>query len=132
MVRSRRWWSRTRRRASERSTLEGHALFVFIGAEPHTGWLGGKAALDDGGYILTGEDAAPFAANGGRRLDGRPPGLLETSLPGVFATGDVRSGSVQRVSAAVGDGAMAIRLVHQYLGGRERADQTAQTYVSSK
>jgi thioredoxin reductase (NADPH) len=116
----------------ERRTVEARALFVFIGAEPHTEWLRGVVELDDGGYVLTGEDAAPFVQD---RIDWpqrRAPALLETSLPGVFAAGDVRSGSIQRVSAAVGDGATAIRLVHQHLGGREPSVQLAQTYVSSK
>jgi thioredoxin reductase (NADPH) len=86
--------------ASERERLEALALFVFIGATPHTGWLGGQLELDDGGYIRTGGDG---------RL------LLETSLHGVFAAGDVRSGSIKRVASAVGDGAMAVRLIHQHL-----------------
>jgi thioredoxin reductase (NADPH) len=121
----------------QRTTLEARALFCFIGAEPHTEWLDGKVALDDGGYIRTGADAVPPAHDGSDHGHGRPPSLLETDLPGVFAAGDVRSGSVQRVSAAVGDGALAIRLVHQYLS-RSSADQAprslerAQTYVSSK
>jgi thioredoxin reductase (NADPH) len=92
-----------------RHEIPARALFVFIGAEPHTQWLGGHVALDDGGYVLTGAAAA---------RDGHQPQLLETSLPGVFAAGDVRSGSVQRVASAVGDGAIAVRLVHQHLAGR--------------
>jgi thioredoxin reductase (NADPH) len=116
----------------ERKTVEGRALFVFIGAEPHTEWLGGMVALDRGGYILTGEDAGPFVSDRADLTQRRAPGLLETSLPGVFAAGDVRSGSIQRVSAAVGDGAIAIRLVHEYLGGQQPSVQLAQTYVSSK
>lgn len=94
-------------RTGSRRRLEARALFVFIGAEPHTGWLGDRLALDDRGFILTGADAV--------RDDGRQPFLLETSLPGVFAAGDVRSGSIKRVTAAVGEGAMAIRLAHEYL-----------------
>jgi thioredoxin reductase (NADPH) len=84
----------------ERAELPALALFVFIGAAPHSAWLGDQVELDDGGYIRTGE-------NGGL--------LLETSLPGVFAAGDVRSGSIKRVASAVGDGAMAVRLVHERL-----------------
>jgi thioredoxin reductase (NADPH) len=94
-------------RTGSRRRLEARALFVFIGAEPHTGWLGDRLALDDRGFILTGADAVPD--------DGRQPFLLETSLPGVFAAGDVRSGSIKRVTSAVGEGAMAIRLAHEYL-----------------
>jgi thioredoxin reductase (NADPH) len=91
----------------ERRTLAARAMFVFIGAEPHTGWLGDQLALDDRGFVLTGADA-------GRDGD-RLPSLLETSQPGVFAVGDVRSGSIKRVTSAVGEGAMAVRLIHEYL-----------------
>jgi thioredoxin reductase (NADPH) len=117
----------------ERRTIPARALFVFVGAEPHTEWLQGRVALDDGGYILTGEDAAaaitaPEGVNGGWR----PPAPLETSLRGVFAAGDVRSGSTQRVSAAVGDGANAIRHANQLLAGHLHVVRLAQTYVSSK
>ena len=117
----------------ERRRIDARALFVFIGAEPHTEWLRGAVALDEGGYILTGQDAAaggapPEGENGARRS----AQLLETSLAGVFAAGDVRSGSTQRVAAAVGDGAIAMREVHQFLGGRLQAIRLAQTYVSSK
>jgi thioredoxin reductase (NADPH) len=117
----------------ERHRIDARALFVFIGADPHTEWLRGSVAVDDGGYILTGHDAAAACAGGDPR-DGasRSPQLLETSLAGVFAAGDVRSGSTQRVAAAVGDGAIAIRQVHQFLGGRVEAVRLAQTYVSSK
>jgi thioredoxin reductase (NADPH) len=117
----------------ERHRIDARALFVFIGAEPHTEWLGGGVAMDDGGYVLTGPDAAAGCQSPGAP-DGasREPQLLETSLAGVFAAGDVRSGSTQRVAAAVGDGAIAIRQVHQFLAGRRQAVRLAQTYVSSK
>jgi thioredoxin reductase (NADPH) len=92
------------RRSGSRRTLEADALFVFIGAEPCTAWLAGGLAVDRHGFVLTGE--------------GSPAGLLETSRPGVFAAGDVRSGSVKRVAAAVGEGAMAVQFVHLYLAGR--------------
>ena len=84
----------------ERAELPALALFVFIGAAPRTAWLGDQAELDDGDYIRTGE-------YGGL--------LLETNLPGVFAAGDVRSGSIKRVASAVGEGAMAARLVQERL-----------------
>jgi thioredoxin reductase (NADPH) len=116
----------------ERRRIDARALFVFIGADPHTEWLRGRVALDDGGYVLTGQDAAARptleAGDGATRV----PQLLETSVPGVFAAGDVRSGSTPRVAAAVGDGAIAIRQVHQLLHGRREAIRLAQTYVSSK
>jgi len=116
----------------ERRRIDARALFVFIGADPHTGWLRGRVALDDGGYVLTGQDAAACATfeagNGARRI----PQLLETNVPGVFAAGDVRSGSTPRVAAAVGDGAIAIRQVHGLLHGRLEAVRLAQMYVSSK
>jgi thioredoxin reductase (NADPH) len=119
-------------RSGERRTLEARALFVFIGAEPHTEWLRDVIALDDGGYVLTGHDAAASAELEDRNGAKRSRLLLETSLQGVFAAGDVRSGSTQRVAAAVGDGAIAIRDVHQFLSGRRRAIRLAQTYVSSE
>jgi len=117
----------------ERRTISARALFVFIGAEPHNEWLHGRVALDEGGYILTGSDAAmaqyaPGGSNGNRRS----PQLLETTVPAVFAAGDVRSGSTQRVSAAVGDGAIVIRHIHRLYSGHIHQIRLAQTYVSSK
>lgn len=79
-------------------------LFLFLGAEPCTDWLGDAVARDDHGFVLTGEEA------GGE-------GLLETSVPGVFAAGDVRAGSVKRCATAVGEGAMVVRYVHEHLSG---------------
>ena len=96
-------------KTSERRTVEARELFVFIGAEPCTSWLADTLALDSGGYILTGP--AVSRALG----DDSPRQLLETSAPGVFAAGDVRSGSVKRVASAVGEGSMAVRLVHEHL-----------------
>ncbi len=117
----------------ERRRLEARALFVFIGAQPHTQWLRGLVALDDGGYVLTDQAAAAESTNQIAR-NGRQPSrlLLETSLPGVFAAGDVRSGSVPRVAAAVGDGAIAIRNVHQFLRGTAQTVRLGQTYASSQ
>ncbi len=97
----------------ERRTLEARALFVFIGADPHVRWLGDQLALDDDGFVLTG--AVLTAAQGTTWPPGRAPSLLETSRPGIFAAGDVRSGSVKRVTAAAGEGSMAVRLVHEHL-----------------
>lgn len=93
-------------------TLEAGALFVLIGATPQTAWLPDSVARDERGFILTGRDLS----TGGRDrwpLD-RPPLPLETSLPGVFAVGDVRHRSTKRVASAVGEGAVAIQLVHDY------------------
>ncbi|GAA3072716.1 FAD-dependent oxidoreductase [Streptosporangium carneum] len=102
----------------ERSTIEARAMFIFIGAEPYTAWLADEIALDPRGYILTGADATRSGKEGTPDFVGRPfP--LETSRAGVFAAGDVRSGSVKRVAAAVGEGAMAVRLVHDYLQAGE-------------
>lgn len=102
-----------------RRSLAARALFVFIGADPHVHWLTGQLALDDHGFILTGERAASAGANdraGEATLGAAPQRMpLETSQRGVFAVGDVRSGSIKRVAAAVGEGAMAVRLVHDYL-----------------
>jgi thioredoxin reductase (NADPH) len=96
--------------SGERTTLSVRALFVFIGADPKTGWLDGQIALDDHGFVLTGAAAASSSEG-----DGSTPLLLETSRPGIFAAGDVRSGSVRRLASAAGEGAMAIRLVHERL-----------------
>jgi thioredoxin reductase (NADPH) len=90
-------------RTGERRSLDAKALFVFIGAEPCTPWLAGEIAMDPKGFVLTG------AAAGAQSL-------LQTSRPGVLAVGDVRSGSIKRVASAVGEGAMAVRLVHDHLG----------------
>jgi thioredoxin reductase (NADPH) len=95
------------RHTGARDRLDAQALFVFIGAEPCTDWLRGVVALDDGGYVVTGAECAQ---------DGRRPMLLETNRPGVLAVGDVRSGSIKRVASAVGEGSMAVRLVHEHLG----------------
>ena len=95
--------------------LDTQWLFVFIGAAPLTDWLDGVLLRDDHGFVLAGPDLAP----GGRRPDGWPlerlPYHLETSVPGVFVAGDVRSESAKRVASAVGEGAMAVMFVHRYL-----------------
>jgi len=92
------------------------ALFLFIGADPHTEWLSGCVQLDKKGFVLTGAAVSPDVARSELwRAQGRTPFFLETSLPGVFAAGDVRSGSVKRCASAVGEGAMAVSFVHASL-----------------
>ena len=97
--------------AAETTRLESGGLFIFIGADADTAWLPPEIALDQKGYVLTGSDVL---AAGRWDLD-RDPYLLETSVPGIFACGDVRLGPVKRVAAAVGEGSMAIAFVHQYV-----------------
>lgn len=96
-------------RTGAQRELDCRALFVFIGAEPHTDWLRGHVALDDHGFVLTGRDVQAESITGERPL------FLETSQIGIFAAGDVHAGSVKRVASAVGEGSMAVQLVHQRL-----------------
>jgi thioredoxin reductase (NADPH) len=96
----------------QRDSVPAKALFIFIGALPHTEWLGGQLATDDAGFLLTGHDLADENL---AEYDGDRPFFLETSRPGIFTVGDVRSGSIKRVASAVGEGSMAVRLVHERL-----------------
>jgi thioredoxin reductase (NADPH) len=105
----------------ETSRSESGGLFIFIGADAETAWLPPEIALDPKGYVLTGPDAR---AAGRWQLD-RDPYLLETSVPGIFACGDVRHSPVKRVAAAVGEGSMAIAFVHQYLRDAEIRSEPA-------
>ncbi|HEX2587802.1 MAG TPA: FAD-dependent oxidoreductase [Gaiellales bacterium] len=103
-------------RTGDLEPMDAAAMFVFIGARPQTGWLPPAVARDDRGFVLAGpevlqEDVRP------RWALPRPPHLLETSLPGVFVAGDVRSESMKRVASAVGEGSMAVHFVHEYLAG---------------
>ena len=102
----------------EADELAVAALFVFIGAKPGTGWLAGQLAEDRHGFLLTGNDI-PAA---GLEHEGRTPLFLETSRPGIFAVGDVRSGSVKRVAAAIGEGSVAVRLAFERLQSAGQAD----------
>ncbi len=131
----------TREGGARSETVEAAALFIFIGAAPRTDWLGEIIARDAHGFVVSGADAivpSPTTTGGSvsprratvvaRRPSGRVswriskstlalriPGLLETSVPGVFVAGDVRAGSIKRVASAVGEGSMAVMYVHEYL-----------------
>jgi thioredoxin reductase (NADPH) len=100
------------RSAEGETDLAADACFVFIGASPRTDWLEGVVARDERGFILSGPDA--HAAGWPLKRDPYP---LETTVPGVFVAGDVRARSFKRVASAVGEGSMAVSLVHQYLAG---------------
>jgi thioredoxin reductase (NADPH) len=99
----------------EMQQLPASSLFIFIGAQPRTEWLGDLIARDERGFILSGPDLL----RGGKRPAGwtldRDPGLLETNVPGIFAVGDVRHGSIKRVASGVGEGAVVVQFIHQYL-----------------
>jgi thioredoxin reductase (NADPH) len=103
--------------ARTRETLPVAAMFVFIGQAPRTDWLGGIVERDQAGFVVTG----PGLTRSGDRVAGWPlarePYMLETSVPGIFCAGDVRSRSVKRIASAVGEGAMAVQFVHQHLAG---------------
>jgi thioredoxin reductase (NADPH) len=102
--------------SGERQTLAAGAMVVLIGARPPTEWLAGEIELDDGGFILTGPQLGMFLAEREPwRALGREPFLVETSRPGVFAVGDVRSGSTKMVAPAAGDGGMAVRFAGEHL-----------------
>ncbi|WP_245782382.1 FAD-dependent oxidoreductase [Actinokineospora terrae] len=111
-------------RTGERRELDVRALFVFIGAAPYTAWLSGLVALDEDGFVLTGADADDSRSDDGWQHVSRRPLVLETSRPGVFAVGDVRRGSVKRVASAVGEGAMAVRLVYEHLSQENMSART--------
>jgi thioredoxin reductase (NADPH) len=98
------------RHSGATETMAADALFLLIGAEPLTDWLPTAIARDDWGYLVTGADDVDRAHD-----NQQPPLLFETTLPGVFAVGDVRRGSVKRVASAAGEGAICVRLVHEYL-----------------
>jgi thioredoxin reductase (NADPH) len=113
------------RNTGDEQVVDAHWLFVFIGAEPRTDWLDGVVARDGHGFVLSGPDLPLTTDRGPSGWDApagwdlaRDPFHLETSLPGVFAVGDVRGGSVKRVASAVGEGAMAVSLVHRWLENR--------------
>jgi thioredoxin reductase (NADPH) len=98
----------------EVDVLPVRLVFVLIGALPHTGWLDGVLQRDARGFVVTGADIDPEQWRLSRR-----PWRFETSMPGVFAAGDVRLGALQRVAAAVGEGAAVVQQLHQYLDSQE-------------
>jgi thioredoxin reductase (NADPH) len=109
------------RRDGRTEQVGATALFALIGGDPRTQWLPGRVQLREG-YVLTGRDVArggagQDGADPARWLSDRAPLPLETSMPGVFAVGDVRYRSIKRVASAVGDGATAVRMIHEYLAG---------------
>ena len=104
------------RSSGEKSTHEVRHVFVMAGALPHSDWLHGCVALDPQGFVLTGRDLDPIlTSTPGKWPLARPPQMLETSLPAVYAVGDIRSGNTKRVASAIGEGAISIHLVHRAL-----------------
>ena len=99
-------------RTGEKEYIPVGALFVFIGAESNTAWLGDSLARDRNGFVRTGHEVRPHTVDG----DAERPCLLESTSPCVSAAGDVRSGSIKRVASAVGEGAMAVRFIHEVRG----------------
>jgi thioredoxin reductase (NADPH) len=99
----------------ETETRRIRHIFLMTGASPNTTWLAGCVALDDKGFVKTGFDITPDELKTAGWVLPRPPRLMETSLPGVFAVGDVRSGSVKRVASAVGEGSICVQLIHKVL-----------------
>ena len=99
----------------DQEKVDAAALFIFIGARPQTDWLEQHLVRNNKGFVETGKELAQYDSfKKSWKLD-RTPFLLETSLPGVFAAGDVRAGAMNRVASAVGEGAMAIKFVHESL-----------------
>lgn len=115
------WLSLRDRTTGEESVVEAAAVFVLIGASPHTDWLPPSVARDRWGYVFTGRDVLEDEGASATWPLERPPLALESTLPGVFAVGDVRHRSVKRVASAVGDGSVAIQQVHEYLSSLEAA-----------
>jgi thioredoxin reductase (NADPH) len=99
----------------ETKDLPASSLFIFIGAQPRTEWLGGLIERDDHGFILSGPDLIRDGKKPASWTLDRDPGLLETNVPGIFVVGDVRHGSVKRVASGVGEGAVVVQFMHQYL-----------------
>ena len=117
---------RIRDDAGVETRIDTRAMFLFIGADPHTEWLSGCVQLDRKGFVLTGATLPLDTMRGDLwRAQGRTPFFLETSLPGVFAAGDVRSGSIKRCASAVGEGAMAVSFIHASLDAASPAQDVS-------
>src|SRR6202007_414565 len=95
--------------------LPASSLFIFIGASPRTEWVRDLILRDERGFILSGPDLLREGKRPASWTLDRDPGLLETSVPGIFAVGDVRPGSIKRVASGVGEGAVVVQFIHQYL-----------------
>ena len=109
------WLTLTDRATDQDEDVKANWLYAFIGALPRTDWLGDAIARDERGFVLTGPDVSALGCDVNRWPLQRPPFLLETSLPGVFAVGDVRRASMKRVASAVGEGSSAVSNIHLYL-----------------
>jgi thioredoxin reductase (NADPH) len=105
------------RKSGATTNLETGSVFLFLGAKPCTGWLQGAVALDDKGFIKTGSDLTPEDLGSSSNGTDFRPTLFESSLPRVYAVGDVRSGSVKRVASAVGEGSIVVQFIHRALNG---------------
>jgi thioredoxin reductase (NADPH) len=100
---------------NEKQELSASSLFIFIGAQPRTEWLGDLIMRDKKGFILSGPDLMKDGKRPASWTLDRDPGLLESNVPGIFAVGDVRHGSIKRVASGVGEGAVVVQFIHQYL-----------------
>ena len=105
-------------RADGEQRVQATGLFIFIGAEPKTGWLPGTVLKDDKGFVLSGGDLKRRPEFAQQWKEAREPYLLESSVPGIFVAGDVRHGSVKRAASAVGEGSIAVQFIHQYMAAR--------------
>ena len=101
-------------KTKEQQIVPAAGLFIYIGAVPNTDWLNGIVLRDNHGFILTGSELYNNKHPQNMMMDHRPL-LLETNIPGIFAAGDVRHNSIKRIASAVGEGATAVQLIHQYL-----------------